>query len=318
MELTKIMGILKNPNFSVKEFINAPRSVDHMTDEQREKHDEEQRVMDDKLKKSEESLNFTSHNFDDFNSHTERMLAHTPQKIISEMSIRLFVGSRDIPKNIPKAMKLLQFAKDKPESELSEKDQGDIRFYEIMLNKLTRQDANDPNKFWEANEKLLELAKEGHPNAMYVYGSELFQLCTNNVLQDKKLVRGYLSTAYEYMNEAANLRIAPAYYYLGMCHEHGYGVRKDTIQAKNFYINGAARNDALCLYNLSRIFKEATENNNNKYLHFKYLKRAAEEGHVIAQHLLGVAYFEGKYTNKNEKLSLAWFREAAKNGEPLS
>ena len=56
----------------------------------------------------------------------------------------------------------------------------------------------------------------------------------------------------------------------------------------------------------------------NDYLHFKYLKRAAEEGLIHAQHLLGVAYYEGHAVPKNDKLSLAWFREAARNGYPLS
>ena len=56
----------------------------------------------------------------------------------------------------------------------------------------------------------------------------------------------------------------------------------------------------------------------NNYLHFKYLKRAAEEGYVHAQYLLAIAYFEGLYTEKNDKLSLAWFRESIRNGYYIS
>jgi uncharacterized protein len=53
-------------------------------------------------------------------------------------------------------------------------------------------------------------------------------------------------------------------------------------------------------------------------LQFKYLKRSAEEGYVIAQHMLGVVYFQGKMVQKDDKLALAWFRESARNGEIVS
>jgi TPR repeat protein len=32
------------------------------------------------------------------------------------------------------------------------------------------------------------------------------------------------------------------------------------------------------------------------------------------QHNLGIAYFKGKLTSKNDKLALAWLREATRNG----
>ena len=53
-------------------------------------------------------------------------------------------------------------------------------------------------------------------------------------------------------------------------------------------------------------------------LHFKYLRRSAEEGYSVAQHLLGVAFQEGKLVKKNYMQALAWFRQAAKNGYPVS
>jgi TPR repeat protein len=48
------------------------------------------------------------------------------------------------------------------------------------------------------------------------------------------------------------------------------------------------------------------------------LKRAAEEGFVSAQHLLGIAYHEGALCHKNDKKALAWFRESVRNGNPVS
>lgn len=53
-------------------------------------------------------------------------------------------------------------------------------------------------------------------------------------------------------------------------------------------------------------------------LQFLYLKRSAEEGFVTAQHLLGIAYHEGKFVKRNDYLALAWFRESIRNGNIVS
>jgi hypothetical protein len=92
------------------------------------------------------------------------------------MAVRLFVGSRDIPKHVPKAMQLLRIAREKDSATLSFKEQKDIEFFEVMLNRLNNEKSEDPNSFWDVNEKLKQLAEEGHPKAKYVYGSELLQL----------------------------------------------------------------------------------------------------------------------------------------------
>lgn len=44
------------------------------------------------------------------------------------------------------------------------------------------------------------------------------------------------------------------------------------------------------------------------------MKRSAEEGFVQMQHNLGIAYYNGEVCKKNDRLALAWFREATRNG----
>lgn len=56
----------------------------------------------------------------------------------------------------------------------------------------------------------------------------------------------------------------------------------------------------------------------NGKLSFLYLKRSAEEGYVVAQHMLGLAYYSGINTRKNLLLALSWFREAVRNGNVSS
>lgn len=46
----------------------------------------------------------------------------------------------------------------------------------------------------------------------------------------------------------------------------------------------------------------------NTALSFKYLKRAAEEGFVEAQHMLANVYDNGDYIKRDAKKALAWYR----------
>jgi TPR repeat protein len=53
----------------------------------------------------------------------------------------------------------------------------------------------------------------------------------------------------------------------------------------DFYTRGAAKNNAYCFFELSRLYEEGSGDIDlkpNVLLHFLYLKRAAEEGFVTA------------------------------------
>ena len=109
-----------------------------------------------------------------------------------------------------------------------------------------------------------------------------------------------------------------AYFYLGLMHLECIYVKKDAHKAFDLYIKGAAKNNAYCFFELSRIYAEGEIADKDPKLQFLYLKRSAEEGFVTAQHLLGIAYHEGRLTKKNDFLALAWFREAIRNGNFVS
>lgn len=56
-----------------------------------------------------------------------------------------------------------------------------------------------------------------------------------------------------------------------------------------------------------------------KYKNYNLLKSSAEEGYIVAMYELGQYYYENKKDNSiNLKKSLAWHREACKNGYILS
>lgn len=176
MELNTIMQVLGNPNFSFKEFTGGQKPDEDLSFEEREKKEEEKKIYDEKLQKSEETISEVLKKFEGLNKYTLKMLQHTPSKIISEMAVRLFVGSRDIPKNTIKAMKFLEIALKKDPSSMAFREQKDVEFFQVMLTRMGDKDKDQASSFWEVNQTLKILAEEGHPNAMYVYGSELLLL----------------------------------------------------------------------------------------------------------------------------------------------
>ena len=84
-----------------------------------------------------------------------------------------------------------------------------------------------------------------------------------------------------FLANAVEKGISPAYFYMGRIYLEGIYVEKDTEKAIDLYVEGAAKNNAFCFFELSRIYAGEVEEK-DPYLQFLYLKRAAEEGYVPA------------------------------------
>jgi TPR repeat protein len=93
------------------------------------------------------------------------------------------------------------------------------------------------------------------------------------------------------LTKAAEKGIHSSYFYLGLMNLEGiHPVKsKSPGMALEYYVKGAARNNAYCYFELSRIYGEGEIVKRDERLQFTYLKRAASEGFVTAQHLLGIA-----------------------------
>ena len=62
--------------------------------------------------------------------------------------------------------------------------------------------------------------------------------------------------AFKYFNIAKDKRINSAFFYLGMIHLEGIYVDRDVEKAFDLYVEGAARNNAYCFFELSRMYGE--------------------------------------------------------------
>ena len=58
------------------------------------------------------------------------------------------------------------------------------------------------------------------------------------------------------LSNATKKGVYSAYFYLGLMYLEGIYVKKDNEEALNCYIKGAAKNNAYCFFELSRIYGE--------------------------------------------------------------
>jgi|TARA_B110000285_G_C14714875_1_gene419455 hypothetical protein len=80
-----------------------------MSDKQKEKMKEEQRVIQEKIEEAEASQTYI--NF--INKGSCKLMETTPAEIICELGIKSYVGSHDVPQDVEKATSILSIALEK-------------------------------------------------------------------------------------------------------------------------------------------------------------------------------------------------------------
>ncbi|CDW87823.1 sel1 domain-containing protein repeat-containing protein [Stylonychia lemnae] len=308
MEMMTLLQMLNMKKVDFKEkFIRSQRMANNeLTEEELQKLRDEEEVIKQKVATAEKSKTYVNL----FNKGALKLIAKR---------------SRDVPKDGLKAISLFEFS---DQNAQTVKDKQNVEYYKLLVRKYkihqdtmmsgVQMNEDQQEEMTEINQKLNELATSGNSQAQYTYGKELLSLLRNQSFVNKKEEKQFLQYTYENLNNAANKGVNSAYFYLGMMYMDGLYVQKDQDKALECYIKGAAKNNAYCFFELSRIYSEGQVVDRDPKLQFLYLKRSAEEGFVTAQHLLGIAYHEGKITRKNDYLALAWFRESIRNGNIIS
>jgi hypothetical protein len=101
--------------------------------------------------------------------------------------------------------------------------------------------------------------------------------------------------------------------HLGRAYEKGSGVKKNELEAVQWYRKAAGQGDAYgefllgvayeCGVGVSRDYMQAME----------LYHKSAEQGFILGQCFLGSCYEEGMGVEKNERLAKMWYAEARKN-----
>ena len=116
--------------------------------------------------------------------------------------------------------------------------------------------------------------------------------------------------AVDWLTMAANQGHPRAQCDLAVCYANGEGVDVDEKQVVHWYKKAADQNDPLALRGMYLCYAMGTGVEVDEDKALEYLIRSAETGLVIAQHELGVEY----YNTGNPVAAYEWFVKAAEQG----
>lgn len=119
--------------------------------------------------------------------------------MLSELAVRAFTGSRDVPKDNIKAMELFQQSE---HNALTESEHAHVRYYQLLLKKFkihqetvllgVALNEEQEKDMVSINQQLNALAAGGNPFAQYSYGKDLFSIVRNSSIDDKQIEREFL------------------------------------------------------------------------------------------------------------------------------
>ena len=144
-------------------------------------------------------------------------------------------------------------------------------------------------------------ADQGYTRAQYKFGINLF------------MTKNY-SKAFEYLNKAADKDDAEAQYALYAMYLKGLGVTKDDNKSFNMLRNAAENGYYFAQYDYGMDLMEKGDQDEA----FRFFKEAADNGHAESQFMVGMMYYQGDGTVKNENESLRYLQMAVKNNHPTA
>jgi TPR repeat protein len=152
-------------------------------------------------------------------------------------------------------------------------------------------DFKKKNKIRELNEYRLEQKKSTLNDAISYY---------------TKQFKIYQSSDQE--NPSVQLNLAFLY-------QHGYGVKKCTRYAFEYYQMAAEQGNIEAQYNLGDLYRKHTNMKFNYRHAFKWLTKSAQGGNRIAQRSLAYFYLKGLATDIHYETAFSWYTKAAEAGD---
>jgi TPR repeat protein len=115
--------------------------------------------------------------------------------------------------------------------------------------------------------------------------------------------------------EKAQAGDLPSQVLLWLAYRHGYGVPKDPAKGVPYLRMAAEKGSVESEWVLSTLYEFGRAGMPVDHAEsFKWALRAAQRGHMIAQHNVATAYFHGTGVDQNLDQALVWYRRAAEQG----
>ena len=124
--------------------------------------------------------------------------------------------------------------------------------------------------------------------------------------------------AYSQCIGAANAGNTDCQNAIGYLLRFGYGVNKDSAEARRWFQLAASKNNAAAQYNLALMLAAGEGGNQDYQESAKWLLRAAELGNPKAQANLGTVYAQGLGVESQQEKAVFWWSKAAEQGNPVA
>ena len=106
-----------------------------------------------------------------------------------------------------------------------------------------------------------------------------------------------------------------ACFLLGSAYDEELAVRKDHVKAVSWYRKAADQGHALAQNNLGAMYMQGLGVAQSDREAVKWYRKAAEQGHTIAQRNMGWMYMQGLGVAQSDREAVKWLRQAAEQGD---
>lgn len=98
----------------------------------------------------------------------------------------------------------------------------------------------------------------------------------------------------------------------------GYGVGKNSVEARRWFELASSKNSAAAQYNLALMLSSGEGGEQDYQEAAKWLQKASERGNPKAQANLGTVYSQGLGVESNQEKAVYWWQNAAEQGNPIA
>ncbi|GAC14238.1 tetratricopeptide repeat protein [Aliiglaciecola lipolytica] len=161
---------------------------------------------------------------------------------------------------------------------------------------------------------LLEKAASTHDPLAIMWIARVYSTGRMGFPADKDKAKEIAAKVITDVEQLAQQQVAEANFLMGTAYAEGLGKTKNDEEAVIWYRRAAIEGHVLAQHNLGNVYASGTGVQQNDELAVNWWRQAAEQGDAIPQYQLGVMYEKGKGVSKDLKTSIDWYQKAADRG----
>ena len=165
-----------------------------------------------------------------------------------------------------------------------------------------------------AHALLLEAAADGDPISQ-MWMARVYSRGRMGFKRDTVRARAIARSVIDRIDSLAGTGVTEAVFLMGTAYDEGLGVEPDARVAAGWYQRAAERGHILAQHNLGNVYLAGRGVPQNDSLAVVWWTRAAEHGDAIPQLRLGMMYEQGRGVSRDLAAARRWYRRSAARGE---